>query len=54
MNCQNCSKQYFCDKKECIPVKWSKTNNYGEVKYNKERHNVFEGEKILWFMKKIK
>lgn len=29
--CKNCSKQFFCDKKDCTFVSWIYTKNYGEV-----------------------
>ena len=29
--CKNCSKQFFCDKKNCTFVSWIYTKNYGEV-----------------------
>lgn len=34
MKCKNCAKQYFCNKKECKPIWWHNTKNYGEVKKN--------------------
>lgn len=47
MNCKNCSKQYFCKIKDikerlerinCEDFKsWIYTNNYGDVKYIKEK-----------------
>lgn len=46
MNCKNCSKQYFCElityylnnNLKCERFKsWIYTNNYGDVKYIKEK-----------------
>lgn len=35
--CQNCARQYFCDRKICNFISWRNTKNYGEVK--KEEQN---------------
>ena len=37
--CNTCAKMFFCDKKNCKPVKWSETANYGvpERKRNDKR-----------------
>ena len=32
MKCQNCARQYFCNKKECKFKSWIETKNYGEVR----------------------
>lgn len=32
MKCQNCARQYFCDKKKCEFLSFIHTKNYGEVK----------------------
>lgn len=29
--CKNCSKQFFCNKKECTFISWIYTKNYGEA-----------------------
>ena len=33
MKCQNCAKQYLCNRKECNFKSWIETKNYGEVKH---------------------
>jgi hypothetical protein len=35
--CRNCCKQYMCNKEKCNFKSWIKTNNYGEIKYIKEK-----------------
>ena len=35
MNCQNCAKQYLCNRKECNFKSWLETKNYGEVRREK-------------------
>ena len=39
MNCQICAKQYFCNKKECKPIKWSETKDCGEVRRIEDAKN---------------
>lgn len=41
-NCQNCCKQYICNRKECKQVKWSETKNYGEVKKFGDTKNFYK------------
>lgn len=38
MKCKNCSKQYFCNKKECEPIWWHNTKGYG-IPERKEKWN---------------
>lgn len=38
MNCKKCSKQLTCNKKDCNPVSFIKTKNYGIINYiNKKK-----------------
>ena len=30
--CKNCSKQFFCNRKECTFISWIYTKSYGEVR----------------------
>lgn len=52
--CQNCSKQYFCDKKQCEPVEWHKTKNYG-IPIKVENHEInYRGISIKQVEKNLK
>lgn len=37
--CQNCARQYFCERKDCKFVSWKNTKNYGEVKRVEDTKN---------------
>ena len=39
MNCRICAKQYLCNKKECNPIKFSQTKDYGEVRRIENENN---------------
>ena len=44
MKCQNCCKQYFCNRKECKFKSWLETKNYGEVKRIENTYDIKETE----------
>ena len=42
MKCKKCSKQLTCNKKDCKPVSFLKTKNYGIVNYINQRQEQKE------------